>query len=187
MLEFINMIQNRVSSPKLSEPAPTAEQLNNALACALRAPDHARLKPWRYWLIQGDARIELGHIFAKALLDEDPEASADKVTKHENMPLRSPTMVVAVCEPTDNPKVPKTEQLLSVGAGLQNLQLALTAMGYGSIWRTGTMAHSPVVRDAFEVSDEGEIVGFIYIGTPEKTGRAPELDINDYVRDWPRL
>lgn len=56
----IQTIQDRASSPKLTSPGPTAEQIEEILACAQRAPDHARLKPWNFWLIEGQDRNKLG-------------------------------------------------------------------------------------------------------------------------------
>lgn len=179
----IELIKNRVSCPKLTSPGPNQQELDEIFACALRAPDHARLKPWRFYVVEGEARQKLGVIFEQAAsaAGEIPE---DKREKCRNMPLRSPLMIVAVCEPIMNPKVPEVDQLLAVGAAVQNMQLAINSLGYGSIWRTGEMAKSRVVKNAFNVSLEGEIVGFLYVGTPEKVPSKPASTLSDHVQIW---
>jgi nitroreductase len=178
----IELLQNRVSCPKLVAPAPGQDELEQILACAVRAPDHARLKPWFYHVLQGDALVKLGDTFVQTL---DAESAAqDKIDKTRNMPLRSPMMIVAVCEPKANPKVPVMEQLLAVGASIQNMQIAISSLGYGSIWRTGDMAHASVVKELFGLSEQGEIVGFLYVGTPDKIPSKPSTNIDEYVKYW---
>lgn len=182
MNTVIQLLQNRVSCPKLVAPAPNQDELNAILGCAMRAPDHGRLKPWLYHVIQGDALVKLGDVFVQAL--DGQNVANDKIEKTRNMPLRAPLLIVAVCEPQANAKVPAMEQVLAVGAGIQNMQVAISSLGYGSIWRTGQMAHADVVKQAFNVSEQGEIVGFLYVGTPEKTPNKPATDIKQYVKYW---
>lgn len=181
----IQTIQDRASSPKLTSPGPTTEQLEEILACAQRAPDHARLKPWNLWLIEGQDRNKLGQVFAEAILDTNPDAPDVKLDKCRSMPLRSPLMIVATCQPTPTPKVPDHEQVLAVGAAIQNMQIAISSLGLGSIWRTGEMSEHPHVKKAFGLDDNGVIVGFLYIGTPEKPTVKQEVDPRTNVKSWP--
>lgn len=182
MNTVIQLLQNRVSCPKLAAPAPNEDELHAILGCALRAPDHARLKPWLFHVVQGDALVKLGDTFVSALDGQD--VAQDKLEKTRNMPLRAPLMIVAVCEPQENTKVPAMEQILAVGAAIQNMQVAISSLGYGSIWRTGDMAHANVVKQAFNLSEQGEIVGFLYVGTPEKRPNTPNIEFGDYVKYW---
>ncbi|NVK39216.1 MAG: nitroreductase [Gammaproteobacteria bacterium] len=181
MNTVIELLQNRVSSPKLTAPAPNSAELEQILACAVRAPDHARLKPWQFHVISGQALSKLGEIFARAVGEG---VAQDKLDKCRNMPLRAPLMIVATCEPQENAKVPALEQFLAVGAAIQNMQVAISSLGYGSIWRTGEMAHLSEVKDAFGLSSAGEIVGFIYVGTPEKLPSKPVTNLSDCVKYW---
>ena len=182
MNTVIELLQNRVSCPKLVAPAPNRDELQQILACAVRAPDHARLKPWYYHVIQGKALNELGELFASTI--DANNVAQDKLEKTRQMPQRAPLMIVAVCEPQENAKVPAMEQILAVGASIQNMQVAISSLGYGSIWRTGDMAHAKAVKQHFGLSDQGEIVGFIYVGTPDKLPSKPNSSINEYVKYW---
>ncbi|WP_396586689.1 nitroreductase [Bermanella sp. R86510] len=179
MNKVIELLQNRASSPKLMAPAPNQEELEQILKCALRAPDHGRLKPWRFHILQGEQLKELGELFAEAVQkDEQPEV---KVEKCRNMPQRAPMMIVASCHPFENPKIPQQEQVLAVGAAIQNMQIAISSLGYASIWRTGEMAYHPHIEKAFGVPNNGQIVGFIYIGTAAAPLTAPETTTAEYV------
>jgi len=177
----IDLIKSRASSPKLKGPAPSPEEVDEILKCALRAPDHARLKTFKYHVVKGESLKALGDVYANSL---DQNMASDKLEKCRNMPMRAPLMVVAICEPQENPKVPVIEQILSVGAGIQNMQIAISSLGYGSIWRTGDMAHAQSVKKHFNVSEKGEIVGFIYIGTPEKSPNVSQANLDEFVEYW---
>jgi len=179
----IELLQSRVSCPKLMEPAPNQAELDQIMDCAMRAPDHARLKPWRYYVVQGEALNKLGDVFAQ-VAQKDSCASADKIEKCRNMPSRAPMLIVAVCNPQENPKVPSLEQFLAVGAGVQNIQLAINSLGYSSVWRTGDMVHAPEVKKAFDVNEEGEIIAFLYVGTAQKVPVKPVVDASEYVKNW---
>ena len=73
-MEMLEGILNRTSSPLLEEPAPSPEQIENMLQAAIRAPDHGRLKPYRFILIEGQEREALGELFLSRLLEINPDA-----------------------------------------------------------------------------------------------------------------
>lgn len=180
----IELMLTRASCPKLSLPAPDEAQLQLMLQCALRAPDHGRLHPWRYLGVRGDAREQLGSLFADEQQRLNPGIAADKLDKCRQMLLRAPLVVVAVCSPLDNVKVPQLEQLLSCAAGVQQLQLAANALGFHSIWRTGDMVNSQAVREALGLAVQEVIVGFVYVGTATEVPSVTHLPVSDFYQDW---
>jgi nitroreductase len=185
-VDAIEALTQKVSVPKLTGPAPTPSQLSTMFAAALRAPDHARLTPWQYWVVEGNAKLkQLGEKMLEGALADEPEMTEEKQQKILNNPLRAPLMVLAVAKQIENEKVPNIEQLLSVGAGIQNFQTAAWALGFASIWRTGALAYSRSVHKAIGLEDSEQIVGFIYIGHPDCKVKAPPVrDVTDFVRDW---
>ncbi len=179
----IELLQTRVSCGKLAAPAPNEAELAQILRCGLRGPDHGRLKPWRFHVVQDLARNKLGEVFAK-VASAQPECPQSKIDKCLAMPLRAPLMVVVVCEPQLDTKIPASEQLLAVGAAVQNMQVAISALGYSSIWRTGEMAYTSQIKQAFDVSESGSIVAFLYIGTAQVVLKTPEITLQPYVKNW---
>jgi nitroreductase len=180
------LTRNSVPAKFLREPAPDGADLEAILATAMRAPDHASLRPWRFLIIRGDARRRLGEIFADALCRRDPLADAAAREKELGRPLRSP-LIIAVCAEVveGNPKVPVVEQIVTVGAAAQNMLNAAHAMGYAAIMLTGKNAHDPFVKQALGLEPKDEIVGFLYFGTPDievRPKRRPAA--TEFVREW---
>jgi nitroreductase len=183
-MDALRMLTERVSSPQLTGPDITRQQQEVLLRAALRAPDHAWLRPSRYVLVEGDDRRLLGECFLQATPGWQ-ELSAEKQQKLLNMPLRAPLLIVAVSRIQEHPKVPRDEQLLSTGAGVQNILNAAWAMGLGAIWRTGDMATNPKVTEALGLEACDVIVGFVYIGHINGSlKQPPELPLDDFVTRW---
>ncbi|WP_179358960.1 nitroreductase family protein, partial [Pseudomonas aeruginosa] len=114
-MEALDALLTRVSHARLSDPAPSPEQLDRLFRVALRAPDHGQLRPWRFILVEGEGRRALGDLYARALASRQPDAAEEALAKARNMPLRAPLLVVAVACLQDHPKVPYGEQLLAAG------------------------------------------------------------------------
>jgi nitroreductase len=176
----------RVSPIELGDPAPDAETEAKILAAALRAPDHGRLRPWRFLSIRGDGRLRLGEVMAEALKRRDPSVSEGILDRERQKPLRAPLIIVAAARITENPKVPAVEQLLAAGAAAQNIMLASHALGYGAMWKTGDAAYDAGVKEALGFAAPDQIVGFMYIGTPKAMPKLPSpAGIPDFVKAWP--
>ena len=124
MTSIVDALQARVSSPKLCEPGPSKSHVETMVRCAVRAPDHGRLKPWRFVVVEGDGRVALGKLFERALLAKDADASEQKRDKTKLMPLRAPLVIVAIANVTTSHKVPAIEQVISTGVADQNMKLA---------------------------------------------------------------
>lgn len=184
-MDAIEAITQRVSAPQLTGPGPTPQQIDTLFQAALRAPDHAWLRPWRYLTVQGEAQHQLGRLFLQAALQKDPDMTQEKQTKTLNMPARAPLLVVAIADKKEHPKVPALEQQLAVGAGVQNMITAAYAMGLGAIWRTGDMAYNPVVKEGLGLKESEDIIGFVFIGHVNcKLKAAPVMETADFVESW---
>ncbi|MCW3150773.1 NAD(P)H nitroreductase [Stutzerimonas stutzeri] len=184
-MDALDLLLNRVSVTRLCDPAPDAAQLDLLFRAALRAPDHAQLRPWRFLTVAGEAREQLGELFATALLAREPDSTAEALQKARNMPLRAPLLVVVIARLQAHPKVPESEQLLAAGCAAHGLLLAAHAQGIGAVWRTGDFAYDPTVSSGLGLSAQERVLGFLYLGTPEGRVRtAPVLDPADFVSAW---
>lgn len=178
----LDLLLSRKSHNKLIAPAPTEEQLTKLFQCALRAPDHALLKPWRYRVFQGEALHELGDKFAQVAKIDDPEISELKLDKIKHKPLRAPMVIVASVQIVEHPKVPEIEQILSGGASVQNILMAAHFQGIGAMWRTGSLAFNDNLMQLLGLAENEKIIGFIYLGQEEGDKRvAKTLNIEDFV------
>lgn len=184
-MQALDLLLNRVSVGRLLDPAPDAVQRDLLFRAALRAPDHGQLRPWRFLCVEGEARVRLGELFAKALLAGNPDAKPEALDKARNMPLRAPLLVVVIATLHAHPKVPEQEQLLAAGCAAHGIVLAAHAQGLGAIWRTGELAYAAPVMAGLGLAGNERIVGFLYLGSVVGERRTPlALAPADFVSDW---
>ena len=185
--QLINWIKSRRSIGNLSIPAPTESQIKAAIDCAVTAPDHKKLQPWRFIVTQGNARHDLGRAFlaaAEAQAAQEGETLSEKSRqKTYNMPLRAPVIITVVTQMQVHKKVPPFEQMLSTGAAVQNLILALKAQGFNTVWRTGLLCNEPAVKEYFGVGADDYVTAFVYTGSSpcDMPTRKP-IDIEPLLR-----
>ena len=184
-MEALDALLNRVSAPRLLDPAPTAEQREVLFAAALRAPDHGQLRPYRFLTVEGEARNQLGEILAEAVQAQGGEVTQAALDKARAMPLRAPLVVVVIARLQDHFKVPKSEQLITAGCAAHAIELAAYAQGIGAVWRTGELSYAPRVAEGLGLVEGEEVVAFLYLGTPQNELRtAPKVDSAEFVQVW---
>lgn len=157
-------------SPPGFTPEPVGPDLAGRLIeAASNAPDHGRLRPWRFLIFEGERRTELASILAEALAVRQPDVSADLIAKERAKPFRAPLVIAVAAAITAHPKIPEIEQVLAAGAAAQNIMLAAHALGYAAQWKTGDPAFDPNVKEALGLTKGDHIIGFLYIGKPART------------------
>jgi nitroreductase len=183
-VDALEALHKRVSSPRLSGEVD-ASVLANIFRAALRAPDHAQLRPWRFLTVSGESRQQLGELFARARLQEDPSLTTAELLKVKNKPMRAPMLIVAIVSFKEHPKVPEVEQILSTGAAVQNMLVAAFAQGVGAMWRTGSLTYNKMVIEGLGLVDGEAVAGFLYLGEPEGSMKTiKELDIKEFTAEW---
>jgi nitroreductase len=184
-MDAIEALTSRRSPAKLVEPAPSDAEINAMLEAAIRAPDHGRLRPWRFLVLRGEARERLGDVLGRALKARAPEVPDDVIQRERQKPMRSPLMIVVAAAIAEG-KIPAVEQILAAGAAAEHIMLAAHAMGFGAMWRTGDGAYDAGVKEALGLKASDAIVGFLYLGTA--AGRIPippdEPPVQQFVREW---
>ncbi|MDE2051829.1 MAG: nitroreductase, partial [Gammaproteobacteria bacterium] len=176
----------RRSAKTLTDPAPDQGALELLLECACRAPDHGRLRPWRFIVIRGAARERLGELMADQLRRKLPAASAETLQRERQKALRAPLIIVVAAVCNAAAKIPAIEQILAAGAAAENLMLAAPALGFGAMWKTGDAAYDETVKVALGLQSADAIVGFLYLGTAAADGVPPPArgQWEDSVRYW---
>ncbi|MFY9657497.1 MAG: nitroreductase [Methylocystis sp.] len=185
-MDVFEAITTRASAKALSEPGPSDAQIAALLNAGACAPDHGRLRPWRFLVVRGKAREELGALFAEATRARQPEATEDALEGERRKPLRAPLIVIVAAVMSEHSKIPEIEQLLSAGAAAQNILLAAHGLGFGAIWRTGAPAYDPEVLKGLGLPEEARIVGFLYIGSAVSPPVAPRPAAEANATEWKR-
>ncbi|MGH8296470.1 MAG: nitroreductase family protein [Steroidobacteraceae bacterium] len=164
-MQAIDALLNRRSARTLTDPAPDEGALELLFECASRAPDHGRLRPWRFIVIRGGARERLGELMAGQLRRKQPGASAESLQRERQKAQRAPLIVAVAAVCSAAAKVPAIEQILAACAAAENLILAAAALGFGAMWKTGDAAYDDTIKAALGLEPADAIVGFLYIGT----------------------
>lgn len=182
-MKALKLLLSRRSQPRLEAPAPEGEALENIMQAALRAPDHACLTPWRFVVCTGKGRAKLGDIFEIAAINEDMDEK--QIERAPQLPKRAPMVIVAIAKYTEHEKVPWIEQVASTACAVHAMQMAAVAQGFGGVWRTGSYAQNSDVKKAFDLKEQDEIVGFLYLGTSLISSmKAPIRSSADYFEYW---
>jgi len=185
MSDTLDLLLSRNSAPRITGPAPAADEFDTILRAGLRAPDHAWLTPWRFVIIREDRREAFGEVLADALRQRDPDADEAALDKARAAPLRAPVLVVVIAHIKPHPKVPPVEQRLSAGCAAHAMLLACEALGYAGIWRTGGAAFDQNVHRDLGAKDNEEIIGFLYIGTRDGDPKPlPQREPRHFASDW---
>ncbi|OYX42006.1 MAG: nitroreductase [Rhodobacterales bacterium 32-67-9] len=183
-MEFLLTRRSRPAKT-LRPPVPTAAELRPILTAAARVPDHGKLEPWRFLVLEKPALTRLAGLARSrgAELGIDPDRIEKSVLQFSDADL----VVAVVMVPRPTGKVPEIEQILSAGAVCLTLLNAALASGWGAAWLTGWATHDPDFRSAgFGLGAGERIAGLIHIGTetaipPER----PRPDI-DAITTWVR-
>ena len=179
--DVLQTLTERVSNGSLQAPGPNADEIKLMTRAALRAPDHALLRPWRFVVIEGGRRGDLGVVFHESLrlrgvTDEAQLAKALKAL------LRAPLIIAIMLDYKAHAKVDRNEQVGSAAAATYAMSLAANALGYGTMWRTGQYATDPYIVETLGGSAQDEVIGFLYVGTRKGPSKnLPELDPSDFL------
>lgn len=181
-LDFLLTRRSRPAKT-LSGPAPDRAALMPLLTAAGRTPDHGKLEPWRFVVLERAALLRLSGAVAKAgaRLGKAPE----DIAKQERMYAEGQLAVAVVFCPKPSPKIPEIEQLLSAGAVCLSLLNAALAAGWGANWLSGWTSHdADFVRGNLGLAEGESLAGYVFLGT--ETCAPPERPRPDIaaITDW---
>lgn len=161
--QTLSFLRNRRSHPPklLSGPPPSREVLMDLLVLAARVPDHGKLEPWRFVVLERATLDRLAPVLADHVAAAGGDAAAVEKARSA---FASPVIVAVVSSPVDSPKVPEWEQVLSAGAVCLELVNAALAAGFCAAWLTGPAAQPEFARAHLGLGPQERIAGLIHIG-----------------------
>ncbi|MEO7326215.1 MAG: nitroreductase [Dokdonella sp.] len=184
-LDTLNQ-RRSVPSRQLGEPGPDADQLDQLLQAAIRAPDHGKLVPFRLLTIRGEARARLGAALVDIHRRNEPDISPSSLDKDRERFNHAPLIVAVIARiEQEHPKIPAQEQLLSAGCVAYNLLFGAQALGFGAQWLTGWAAYDADVAALLGLAANEHVIAFVHIGTAKDA--APERVrpvVADVVSEW---
>ena len=160
--------RRHVSLRRLTEPGPDDAVLQSILAAAASAPDHGRLRPWRFILVPAHRRADLGAAFVETLVARDPACSEEARAAACAKAYNAPCLLVAVlCDDPAADAIPRDEKLVSLGCAIQNMLVAAQARCFASGLASGAGMGAPALRRLLGLEPHEQAVCFIGFGSAE--------------------
>ncbi|MDQ3539156.1 MAG: nitroreductase [Chloroflexota bacterium] len=182
----LETLRKRRSIGKMTAQVPHQNLIRQIIEAGTWAPNHHLTEPWRFFVLQGEARTALGKVMSgvAAARETDPAVASQAAERAITKPLRAPYVIAVGVEPSIDPSIPPIEEIAAGCAAVQNMLLAAEALGLAAIWRSGWIAFEPEVREHFGISPRGTMLGFVYVGyaamQPPVRQRRPVEDVTEW-------
>ncbi|GAA4274049.1 nitroreductase [Aquimarina gracilis] len=160
------VIKNRrsVFPPQYNNTPVSKEFITMLLENANWAPTHRLTQPWRFKVVQGEAKERLGTFLSDTYTDITPdnEFSPFKHKKIRNN-CKSASAILIICMQRDlKERIPEWEEIASTAMAVQNMWLTCSAYRVGCYWSSPKLIN---YMGEFLEFEEGErCLGFFYLG-----------------------
>ena len=166
-MEVFDALHGRLTIKKVKQDALPREMIEKLLSAGAQAPNHYKVRPWRFVVLTGDGRNKLGDVMTASFLERNPVTPPEGLDKTRALPLRAPVIIAVGVDKPAEAKIMEIENVSAASAVCQNILLAANALGLGAIWRTGEWARDAKVKKFLGFAADQHIVGFIYVGYPD--------------------
>ncbi|CAM4289515.1 nitroreductase family protein [Taylorella equigenitalis] len=186
--KLITSIINRSSMKDIADPAPSMDELNLAFRAAMAAPDHGKLRPWRFKVIEGREKIlKFTNYAIDIRQNSDQRMPEDKVEIIRKLYSKVPMIILVACHMDyQNTRIPEDERVISTACATMNLINCLESMGYGLFWSTGIATYFDEFQSAIGFNSlDYKYMGMILVGTPQSEKPVKDRpDVADHVEFW---
>lgn len=182
VMEFLLHRRSRPAKT-LGTPIPDRDALLPLLTAAARTPDHGKLEPWRFVVLQRAALQRLAILVEQRGTELD--RNAEDIAKARKQ-FDDGNLAVAVIEvQKQSDKIPPLEQTYSAGAVCLALLNAALASGWGANWLSGWPSHDEgFCQHGLDLAPHERIAGFIHIGTETSTPPERPRPNLDAITTW---
>ena len=172
-MEVFEAIHTRQSIGQVRPDPVPRELIDKILAAAVQAPNHYKVRPWRFAVMTGASREKLGEMMAQSTKAARPEATEEELQKDRVKPLRAPVVIAVAVDKPGLTKAKEIENVCATAAAAQNMLLAAHALGLAAMWRTGPSATDPIIKQFFGWEPDQHLIGFVYVGYPQSEFAPP--------------
>ena len=165
-MDAIETIIARRTIPVVRPDPIPRNVVERLLTAAAQAPNHHKVRPWRFIVLQGAARERLGAVMADALHTSNPEMPQAGLDKERAKPLRAPLLIAVGVDLPQEPRVEEVENICAAAAAVENMLLAAESLGLGAIWRSGSAISCPAVKTFLGLQVDQPLIGILYLGYP---------------------
>jgi nitroreductase len=173
-MDVDEVIRTRQSVGRVrGDPIPR-QVIEKLLFAGAQAPNHYKVRPWRFVVLTGNGLKKLGDVMADVFHRKFPDVKPEALDKERAKPLRAPLIIaVGVDKPAES-KVLEIENICAAAAACENILLEAHALGLGGHWRTGDAARQPAVKKFLGFAEDQHVIAFLYLGYPEGASEGVE-------------
>ncbi len=165
-MDTLEAIHTRQSIGQVKPDPVPRELIEKILAAAVQAPNHYKVRPWRFVVMTGVSREKLGEAMAQSTKLSKPDATEEELQKDRAKPLRAPVVIAVSVDKPGLTKAKEIENVCATAAAVQNMLLAAHALGLAAMWRTGPSATDPTIKRFLGWEADQPLIGFVYVGYP---------------------
>lgn len=195
---MISAIYNRRSIRKFIDKPISKKDIIDIIQSGIKAPSSKNRQPWKYIVIQGNTKEEMLKVFRQGIEREENDSALLPDSKQHltaakytaDIMAEAPTIIFVVnslgksilSELTPEERVFEICNIQSIGASIQNMLLAATEKGIGSLWICDIyFAYSELCE---WLNSEGQLIAAIAFGYPDEfPEERPRKRIEDIV-EW---
>lgn len=178
MTTIIDAIKQRRSIRKYKKKQVPDDLIKSVLDAANWAPSSGNSQPWEFIVARGAYADTISKIFYASVKDHIPTASY--IPDEKKAPMLeyakdfggAPVRIIVTYQVFED-TVKTEEALMATCAAIQNLCLAATQVGLGSVWIAGQTIHAVETRSILNLSEDWKIAGIIPVGFPDMNPPAP--------------
>jgi len=165
-MDAFEAIFSRQSVGDIKDDPVPRELIEKLLLAAVQAPNHYKVRPWRFIVVTGAGREKMGEVLANSFAEKFPNAPASALEKERAKPLRAPVIIAVGVDKAVEPKVDEVENICAAAAAVENLLIAAQALGLATKWRTGEDARNPRLKEFLGLTPDQHLIALIYLGYP---------------------
>ena len=195
---MISAIYDRRSTRKFIDRPISQKDMIDIIQSGIKAPSSKNRQPWKFIVIQGNAKEEMINVFQQGIRREENDcALLPQSNQHIasakytiNTMVEAPTIVFVVNTLGKNimenltieEHVAEICNIQSISAAIQNMLLAATEKGVGSLWICDIYFAYPELCKWLD--SDGQLIAAIAFGYPNEFPKErPRKKIDDVV-EW---
>ncbi|MGB3591321.1 MAG: nitroreductase [Nonlabens sp.] len=128
------------------------------------APTHKKTEPWRYKVIQGEARTRLGDFMMAQFEENEGKPAGIKLRKQKEKMQASAAIILIFMNRDSKERIPEWEEIAAVSMSVQNMWLTAHSLGYGAYWSSPKSYAHMKKFESIQVGENEKFLGFFYIG-----------------------
>ncbi|MDO6686350.1 MULTISPECIES: nitroreductase family protein [unclassified Agarivorans] len=169
---------------ELQQPAPKPQQMTEILQAAMSTPDHGKLKPWHFLVVNQQNIEALISLLQTAWQTANASLEPQRAKRLASYLKQAPSIVLVSAELAEDSHISKQDQIFSAAAACQMILLSADAQGFGGVWYSTDAVELPNVRHLLGLQDRHHPVGFLVIGSPITKRTKSRSNVAELSVEW---